>query len=258
MGKVSVLILTYNEEDRIEDCLKSVIWADEIVVLDSFSTDRTLEIVEKYPAKIIQQKWLGFAKQRNLGLNYCSHNWILVVDADERVTQELQKEIRQILEQDGYSGYYISRRTYFLGKWIKHCGWYPDYVLRLFCKERGKYKEQMVHESVKLEGRIGYCKSDLLHYTYRDITHYLEKMNQYSSLAACQMLDEGKKINHSTIFFRPSWAWLKIYFLRRGFLDGWPGLVISIISAFYVWLKYTKLYSLVHYKEGEDDAGKTN
>lgn len=247
--KVSVLILTFNEENHIEDCLKSVSWADEVIVVDSFSNDRTLKIIKEHNVKIVQEKWRGFSSQRNLGLEYCSNDWVLVVDADERVTPELKKEIINRLEQaNDYNGYYIPRKTYFLGKWIKHCGWYPDHVLRLFRKSKGKYKERMVHESVELDGQAGYLSNCFIHYTYRDIEHFVDKMNSYSTLGAKEMFIKGKKVRLSDCMFRPSWALIKMYLLQRGYQDGIRGLIISVISAFYVFLKYIKLWASYYSK----------
>lgn len=203
-----------------------------------------MEIAKKYTDKVFQQKWLGFAGQRNFGLEKCFHDWILVVDADERVTEELKKEIIKILkEEKEFVGYHIPRKTYFLGKWIKHCGWYPDYALRFFKKAQGKYGERMVHEAVVLEGKAGYLKEALLHYCHRNLEHYLVKANSYTSLAAEDLFCQGKKVRLTDYTLRPCWAFFKMYFLKRGYLDGKRGFLVSAAHSFNVFFKYMKLWA---------------
>ncbi|MEK6591274.1 MAG: glycosyltransferase family 2 protein [Nitrospinota bacterium] len=248
MEKLSVTIITYNEEKNIRDCLSSVKWADEIVVIDSFSTDRTVEICREYTGKIYQNKWPGFVEQKNLALSKVSHNWILGIDADERVSDELALEIKSLLN-DGliYDGYYIPRKAFYINRWILHCGWYPDYKIRLFKKDKGRWegtKGTAIHESVIVEGKVGYLKGEILHYSFRDISSHLNTMNRYTSISAREQIKRNVRAGITQILLRPPLNFLKMYFLKLGFMDGMPGLIVSVLSSFHVFLKYAKMWEL--------------
>lgn len=245
MQELSVTIITLNEEGNIRECLESVKWADEIVVSDSGSTDRTIDICREYGAKVFQDEWLGFGRQKNLCIERASNDWILNIDADEMVTPLLREEIERVLEdRGGCDGFYIPRKSFFLGRWIRHCGWYPDYNLRLFKKGKGRFNEREVHEAVELNGRVGYLGNPLEHYTYKSISDFLERMDRYSTLSAKEMFKEGKRVGLFDILFRPELTFFKMYILKRGFLEGYRGLILSGLYASYTLSKYVKLWEM--------------
>lgn len=241
MSALSVTLITYNEENKIAEALESVKWADEIVVVDSFSTDRTLEICRRYTDKIYQIPWQGYVIQKNLALEKASHEWILNLDADERVSPELAEEIKRVLQTDEFDGYYIPRRVFYLGTWIRYAGWYPDYKLRLFKKSLARWEGPGIHEKVILRGKVGYLKGDLYHFSYNNLSHHIHKINQFTTIAAEQI---RKPVRGYTIFLRALFAFFKKYFLKRAFLEGTRGLIISGMSAFQVFIKYAKMWEL--------------
>lgn len=243
--KVSVTVITRNEEGEIDACLQSLAWADEIVVVDSGSTDRTVEIARKYTEKVFHHEWPGYAAQKNWAIEQASHPWILSVDADERVSKTLQEEIRQVLGSSSPSvGYLIPRKNFFLGRWIRHGGWSPDYVLRLFKRESGCFGERKVHESVTVRGPVGTLESPLEHYTYRSMEDYFDRMDRYSTLAAEEMFEQGKRANGIDLFLRPWATFIKMVFLRQGFRDGIDGLLLGRLYSVYTFSKYAKLYKM--------------
>jgi glycosyltransferase involved in cell wall biosynthesis len=245
MNKQSVVIITLNEEANIRRCLESVKWADEIVLVDSSSTDRTLEIASEFGAVIHRPEWRGFGPAKREGVDKATGEWIFSIDADEEVTPELAHEIREAVKSDGNTaGYYIPRRTQFLGRWIYHCGWYPDPVLRLFRKSDGNFDDSPVHEKVVLKESTGRLRRDLLHYSYPTLDSYFDKFNRYTSMAAMKDHREGRSAGAWAILARPLACFIKHYFLKRGFLDGLEGLIISVLSSCYVFTKYTKLRDL--------------
>jgi glycosyltransferase involved in cell wall biosynthesis len=236
--------LTLNEERNLAACLDSARWADEIIVVDSGSTDRTIEIARSYTECVYVVPWEGYGAARNLALARARGDWVLWLDADERVTPDLADEVRELLRRNdpAYAGYNIARRAYFLGKWIRHCGWYPSRVTRLFRRTSGRFSESRVHERLELNGVSGVTRNDLLHYTDPDLTHYLEKFNRYTSLAAQDLHVDGRRFSIGDLLFRPPFLFLKMYVLRLGFLDGIQGFVLSVLSAAYVFTKYAKLW----------------
>ena len=246
MSKLSVVIITYNEEENIRGCLESANWSDEIVVVDSFSTDRTVEIAREFTPNVFQNRWTNFSQQKNLALEKASNEWVLNVDADERVTPELKKEILRILNSGSISidGYYIPYRNHYLGKWIRHCGWYPDYHLRLFRRNKGKFNNRLVHESVIVEGKKGHLKSHLEHFSYKNLSDHLARIDKYAWLAAQEMLGRGKSTRAFDLLFRPLARFIRMYLIKRGFLDGIYGLIVSLMGSFYVFTKYLKLWEL--------------
>jgi glycosyltransferase involved in cell wall biosynthesis len=242
MEKISVTIITKNEEANIRECLESVRWADEIVVVDSGSSDQTLEICNQYQAKVYQEDWQGFARQKNSAVAKTRNEWVLSVDADERVPKELQEEIANVLRRNSsVDGYFLARKNFFLGKWIKHCGWYPDYTLRLFRKDLGYFEEREVHERVKVQGKVGYMQYPLEHFTYRSISDFIQRLDRYASLAAREMKKEGRRFRYIDLFFRPPFTFIQMYLLRTGFLEGYFGFLLSILYSFYTFAKYSKL-----------------
>jgi glycosyltransferase involved in cell wall biosynthesis len=240
----SVCILTYNEEKNNQECLESVTWADEIIILDSFSTDRTLEICRKYSDRIYQQKFGGFGPQRNAAVQYASHDWVLSVDADERVTEELREEIRKKLSSPPEAdAYFVPRKSHFLGKEIRHCGWYPDYrQLQLFNKMKMIYRSDRVHEGYQLSSRASCLHGHILHFPFSDVEEFLRKMTWYSSLAAEDMIEAGRAFRFYQLFTHPLGNFIKIYFIKQGFRDGRHGLILSLLYAYYSFLKYLRFW----------------
>ncbi|HEY6192248.1 MAG TPA: glycosyltransferase family 2 protein [Bacteroidota bacterium] len=243
---LSVIVIARNEERNIAECLKSVDWADDLVVVDAESSDRTAELARRFTGKVFVTPWRGFSEAKELALRHASNEWVLWLDADERVPAGLQAEIRESLKDGApaFAGFTVARRAYFLGKWIRHCGWYPGLVLRLFRKEAGAFSRSRVHERLELRGPAGRLKHDLLHFTDETLYHYFSKFNSYTSLAAADAHEAGKSCSAYDLLVRPPYLFFKMYVLRRGFLDGMHGLVLSLCSASYVFVKYAKLKEL--------------
>jgi glycosyltransferase involved in cell wall biosynthesis len=243
---LSVAIITRNEETNIRRTLESVRWADEIVVLDSGSTDRTVAICREYTDRVFHQEWLGYAGQKNAAIDRTRGAWVLSLDADEPVEPELAEEIRAIIASPASrDGYRVPRKTFFLGKLVRHGGWYPDYNLRLFRRGKGRFEERAVHEAVKVAGTVGATRHAILHYAYPDLASYLDSINRYSSLAVSVMAERGigrGKTGWPNILFRPLFTFLYRYLVRGGFLDGKHGLVLNLFHAFYVMAKYAKAW----------------
>ena len=241
---LSVIVITRNEERNIAECLESVSWADEIVVVDAQSSDRTIELARQFTKKIYVNKWQGYGESKNFALTHVTHEWVLWLDADERVSADLRNEIQHILSASGniFAGYEVARRAYFLGKWIRHCGWYPGYVTRLFQKSAGKFLTSRVHERLEIVGEIGRLRNDLLHFTDLTLFHYFSKFNRYTSLAADDVIHAGRLFSLYDVLVRPPFLFFKMYIVRRGFLDGIHGLVLSLLSAAYVFVKYAKVW----------------
>ncbi|MBI5587428.1 MAG: glycosyltransferase family 2 protein [Deltaproteobacteria bacterium] len=244
MEKISVTIIALNEEDNIRDCLESVKWADEILVSDSGSADSTVDICREYGAEVYKDKWLGFGKQKNLIGDRAKNRWVLNIDADERVSAELKDEILKAVGSNGADGYYIARKNYFGKRWIKHCGWYPDYNLRLYRKDKGRFNERSVHEAVAVKGRKEHLENPFTHHTYKDVADYLERMQRYSTLAAREMFDNGRKAGMTDILLRPFFTFFKMFVIKGGFLDGAAGAVLSFLYAAYTLSKYAKLWEM--------------
>jgi len=244
VNKVSVTIITKNEEANIERCLKSLTWADEIVVADSGSKDSTVEICKKYNCNIIKTDWLGFGRTKKYAVDSAKYDWIISIDADEEITPELRDEIEKILQNPKLNGYRIKRKSFYLGKMINHCGWSNDYPFRLFNKKFGNFNEKEIHESVELKGEVGRIKSPILHYTYPTIALHIEKTNRYSSLQASELKERGKEYLILSALFLGINKFINMYFIRAGFLDGKEGFMLCSIASFGVYLKYIKLREL--------------
>jgi glycosyltransferase involved in cell wall biosynthesis len=248
VSSLSVVIITYNEEANARDCLESCAFADEIVVVDSFSTDRTVDICREYTGQVIQEKWRGFGRQKNFAIEQANGPWIFNLDADERITPGLRSEIEAITKGDSAepAGYYVARQNFFAGKWVRHCGWYPDYNLRLFRKGEGWFNERAVHESVEFvaQAKAGYLKNPIEHHTYESVSDFVERLERYTSLAAEEAFSAGKKARMSDLALRPFFTFAKMYLLRRGFLEGSLGFTLSGLYAFYTYVKYAKLREL--------------
>ena len=246
MSRLTVITLTLNEAGNIGECLESVRWADEIVIVDSGSTDGTLETARRYTGKVFTIAWPGYGAARNLALSKATGEWILWLDADERVTPELGEEIRGIVRggEPGVAGYAVARRAYFLGRWIRHCGWYPSRVVRLFRKDRGQFTETRVHERLQLDGEVRESRHDLLHFTDPNLHHYLAKFNRYTTLGAEDLHAAGRRFHLRDLLLRPPFQFIKMYLLRLGFLDGLQGFLLSVLSSVYTFTKYAKLWEI--------------
>ncbi len=243
---ISVIVITHNEESMISDCLSSVQWADDIIVVDAYSKDRTVELARKFKSKVFQKKWEGYVSAKRLGMERAVYEWILWLDADERVPDDLALEIQRTIAQtsDSHAAYEIARRAFFLEKWIQHCGWYPGYVLRLFRKGKVRFTPSRVHERLESDGPVGRLQHHLLHYTDENLYHYFIKLNRYTSLATQDLDDAAYRFKLSDILIRPAFLFCKMYFIKRGFLDGMHGLILSALSAAYVFCKYAKIWEL--------------
>ncbi len=243
MPALSVILITKTEAANIRACLDSVAWADEIIVVDSVSTDETAAIAGQMGAIVHEHDWPGFGPQKNRALGYASKDWVLSIDADERVTPELRVEIEQAMHADA-DGYYCPRLSQFCGHFIHHSGWYPDYVLRLFRRGAGRFSDSLVHESVLLTGRTGKLKNPLLHYSYLTKDDVERKVEHYSNAAAQQMFQAGKRSSWAGAALSGGWAFVRTYIIRLGILDGVAGWNIARMNARTTFLKYRKLEAL--------------
>jgi len=242
---VTATVITFNEAANIEAALASLSWADEIIVVDSESTDRTAEIARQFTAKVIVRPWPGYVAQKNFAAEQASHDWIFSLDADERVTPELAAEIKTTLAREpSAEGYRVPRVTFHLGRWMRSTDWYPDYQLRLYDRRRARWTGKYVHESVKADGPVEYLRSELQHFAYRDHAHHLETMDRYTTLAAKQMFEEGRRAGFFHLLVHPPAAFFRNYVLRGGFRDGKAGWKVSAMNARYVRLKFAKLREL--------------
>ena len=243
MPALSVTIITRNEAANIAAALESVRWADEILVVDCGSTDTTVEIARGLHARVLQHQWHGFAEQKNFAASQAANDWILSLDADERVTAPLAEEIRALLSTNPpRNGYRMPRVSWYLDRWIRTTDWYPNLQLRLYHRQRGRWKPRRVHESVDVDGTIGRLRGEIEHRPYRDIAHHLETMNRYTTLAAEELFAEGRRSGMGSLVTLPPAAFLRNYILRRGFLQGSTGFVLSALNAYYVFLKFGKLW----------------
>lgn len=247
MVKISAVIITFNEEEHLEKCLKSLIdIVDEIIVIDSFSTDRTKDICKNFNTEFIQQKFLGYIEQKNFALKHASHEHILALDGDEALSDELKESILEIKKNWEFDGYYCNRFNNYCGQWIKHSDWYPDRKLRLFKKDSGSWQGINPHDRFILNDpkNVGKLKGDLLHWIYRDYKEHNEKIERFSTIAAQAYFEKGERSTIWKIIYRPIWAFFKAFFLRLGFLDGLNGFVICVQTYNVTFLKYIKLYKL--------------
>jgi glycosyltransferase involved in cell wall biosynthesis len=247
--QLSVTIITLNEERNIRDCMESVKWADEIIVVDSGSTDRTVEISREYTDKVYNNPWPGHKEQKNFAVSKSSNLWIFSIDADERVTPELSDFILKELENPHYDGYRFPRKNHFLGKWLRHGGWYPDHVLRLFRKDKGAFGGINPHDKVFVEGKVSTIPVPLFHYTYSSLSQYVAKQNSYSTAAAEAMAQKGKEIHPLFIPLKTFWKFIETYMVKMGFLDGFHGFVAAIGASFSAFWKYAKLWEHTQKKD---------
>ncbi len=250
-NKISAAVITFNEEKNIRDCLESIKWADEIVVVDSRSTDATVSICRQYTNKIEVRDWPGNIEQQTYAASLCSNDWILSIDADERISEELWKEIECLdLEHAGVDCYLLPRRAFFMGRWINHSSWYPDYKPRLFNRRKGAWGGVSPHGIFVTKGKTKKLKSDILHFIGRDIVQYSNTVIKYADISAASYFSSGKKFKWHQITLRPIYTFLYKYFLRLGFLDGVPGLTIAFLSSYGVFVKYLRLREREAQKRG--------
>lgn len=244
MIPVSVIIAAKNEERNIEDALRSVSRFNEIIVIDDFSTDNTASIARKYTRNVFEINWRGYAMQKQAGIDKAAMPWVLVLDADERVTEALADEIAAIVGNAEYDAWHIPRKNFFLGQWIRHGGWWPDYTLRLFKKESARMEQREVHEKIIASGKTGCCRNPMEHYSYREITDYIKKMDVYSTLAATELYSKGTSFKLSQLLLKPPFTFLRMFLLQQGFRDGFNGFVLAVLYSMYTFLKYLKLCEL--------------
>lgn len=239
--KISATIITYNEERNIARAIESLRCCDEIVVVDSGSNDRTVELAAKLGARVIDTVWRGYADQKNFASEQAAHDWILSIDADEALSEALEAEIWQ-LKKNGpsHDAYTMPRLAQYLGRWIFHSGWYPDRKVRLFDRRRAQWVGKYVHESVKVRGRVGHLSANLLHFTCDSLSEHLRTMDRYTTLAAQQLIAEKRPVRWRNLLLDPPWTFFKSYVIDRGFLDGTEGLAIAHMAALYNFLKYAK------------------
>jgi glycosyltransferase involved in cell wall biosynthesis len=242
---ISAVIITKNEEANLGRCLESIKWVDEIIVVDSDSTDRTGEIAARYNACFFTTQWEGFGPAKQYAVEQATGDWILSIDADEEITDALAREINEAINGDkSIVAYYVPRMTLFLDRWIRHSGWYPDYVLRLFRRNKASFTEALVHEELIAEGLTGRLKNHLRHYSYPDLDTYYRKLERYSGLAAEEMYKNGRRHNALTCYIKPLATFLRHYVFRVGFLDGYRGWQIACLSAKGKRMRYRKLKEL--------------
>jgi glycosyltransferase involved in cell wall biosynthesis len=239
--KITATIITLNEERNIARAIESLRCSDEILIVDSGSVDRTVELAEKLGARVIEAGWRGYAGQKNWAAGQANHDWILSLDADEALSEALEAEIWN-LKKNGprYDAYTMPRLARYLGRWILHSGWYPDRKVRLYDRRKAHWVGEFVHESVQSEGRLGHLDGNLLHFTCDSLSEHLRTLDRYTTLAAQELAARKVKVPLSKVILDPAWTFVKTYFLQRGFLDGLEGLTIAYMAAFYTFLKYSK------------------
>jgi len=234
-------MICYNSENTVRKTLSSLDWADEIIVVDSFSTDSTPDICKEFDVNFLQKEWQGFGKQRRWSVKQAKNDWVFVIDSDEEVSSELKNELLKIKNEGTESDVYaIPRKVYYMNRWITHSGWYPNYKERLFNKHKAYWNESALHEKLIYEGVAMKLKGDLYHYTYKDIEDQLERINRYSTITAEDLYTKGIKPSFIKSIFGAIWRFKKIFFLKLGFLDGLAGFTIAVMESYYVMLRYFK------------------
>jgi glycosyltransferase involved in cell wall biosynthesis len=241
---ISACVITLNEEYNIEACLAGLGFADEIVVVDSMSTDRTVEIARTFTEKIVLREFNGFSEQKSAALEMATGDWVFFVDADEIVSEELALAIADAVASGRYDAYRMPRRTSFLGREMRYCGWYPDYQLRLARREKASFPERLVHETIEVDGSVGTLKSALIHSSYPSMEDYMRKMTLYARAAALQKHREGRAFKTRDILFNPGLTFLKMYVAKQGYRDGLHGLILSLLTACSSALRYAMLWEI--------------
>ena len=244
--KISAVVIAYNDAPNMRRCLDSLHWVDEIVVIDSHSTDGTTEICLDYTNKVFHYPFQGFGALRNQALTHATYDWIFSLDTDERATSEIIQEILELLREEPLAqAYFVPRRNYFLGRWIKYCGWYPDYRQpQFFHKAHMCYREDLVHEGFEVTGKTEVLRSSIEQIPFRTLEQYFGKMDRYSTLRAQVMDSEGCRFRADQLLTHPLFTFIKMFILRGGMFDGKPGLILSILYAYYAFVKYAKLWEI--------------
>ena len=242
--RLSVVVITRDEEERLRACLESAAWADEIVVVDAESTDKTVSVARDFTDRVIVRPWPGYAAQKGFAADQATGDWILALDADERISPALREQIETVLRHDGpCDGYAVPRRNVFWGQWVRRGGMWPDWQLRLFRRGRGRFGQRAVHESVVVEGRVGRLPGHLEHFSYRDVDDFLARAERYSTLAAADWVRQGRPVRPLLdLVLRPPARFVRMYVLQRGFLDGWRGFLLAALYAYYVFLRSAKVW----------------
>ena len=242
---ISAAIIAFNEESRIADCINSLSWADEIVVVDSHSSDRTGEVVRSYPkTKLIERDWEGHVKQKNFALLATTHEWVISLDSDERASLKLKDEILGVLENPKADGYSMPRKVFYINRWIRHCGWYPAHKVRLAKKSKAVWEGADPHDALKVSGKVEKLSGDIYHLSFDSIYDHFRTIDNFTRIGARQAHNRGKKECLLDITARPMFTFLKMYVFKLGFLDGVPGLIICVLSAFHTFTKYERLHEL--------------
>jgi len=242
-ARLSVVVITLEEETRLRACLESVAWAEELIVVDAESHDKTVQIAREFTDHVLVRPWAGFADQKNFALQQASGEWVLSLDADEEASGQLRAEIEDLLARGPTAdGYRIPRRNIFWGRWIRHGGLYPDWQLRLFRRGSGCFVARDVHESVQVRGTVARLTGPLIHRSYRDVADFLARADRYSTLAANERLRSGSQAGPTELVLRPLARFLSMYVLRLGFLDGWPGFLLACLYAYYVFVRAAKVW----------------
>ncbi len=243
---VSAIVICFNEEDRIAACLESLRWCDEIVVVDSFSTDLTPAICRRYTDRFVQREWAGYRDQKAFAHSLARKDWALLVDADERVSADLRQEMLDALARDGgeYAGYSVPRLVYYLRRWWWRGGWYPDYTVRLFRRGRATWGGTDPHDKIVVDGKVRRLKNPLQHFTYRSIDDHIQRINRFTSISSGELKKAGRRWRLSDVLLRPAARFVRSYIFQRGFMEGFAGFYVALSSAVYVFLKYAKLWEL--------------
>lgn len=240
--RISVVVVTFNEEAHLRTCLESAAWADELIVVDAESADKTPSIAREFTDRLFVRPWPGFAAQKNFGLAQATGDWVLSLDADEEVSPELRDEILGAVAAGEAAGYRVPRRNIMWGRWIRHGGLYPDWQLRLFRRGRGRFVERAVHESLEVSGPVGRLDAPLIHRSYRDVADFLARADRYSTLAADEWVASGRGARVGNLVLGPLGRFLSMYVVRRGFLDGWRGFLLAVLYAYYVFVRSAKVW----------------
>jgi len=242
MPRISACIISFNEENKIEDCLKSLQGvADEIIVVDSLSTDHTKEFVAKYTDKIFDQKFLGHIEQKNIAVSKASHDWILSLDCDERLTDELKDSILAVKETLEADAYRMARKTFYVYRWLNHC-WYPDFKVRLFNRKSAKWGGTNPHDRVEVNGdNIVTLNGDMEHYSFNSISEHIKTIDSFTEIGAQEILKKNKPVSLVSPFTHGIWTFIKLYIFKRGFLDGFAGIVVAVLSGMHAFIKYSKV-----------------
>jgi len=250
--QISAIVVCFNEEDNIGRCLRSLAWCDEIVVVDSFSTDRTVEICRQYTDRVIQRRWAGYRDQKAFAHSQATKEWVFLVDADEQVPPELRQEAQEALIRSGKSlaAFSVPRLVYYLGRWWWRGGWYPDYDIRIFRRDQATWGGMDPHEKILVNGQVRRLRQPLYHFSYRDIADHLERINHFTNLSSRELRDQKRGCGWTDILLRPAFRFFRFYLWKRGFLEGFPGFFVAATAAIYVFLKYAKLREL-ELREGD-------